>query len=72
MTGGSDSSDDAWETVNVDPNPATDLGYEYEPLTAIRADDDRFIFLPGEEDHLTDAEFLIAAPEDVRQLSEWR
>jgi hypothetical protein len=72
MTGVSDSDDDAWESVAINPNPATDLGYEYEPLTAIHADDDRYIFLPGEDDHLTDAEFLIADPEDVCRLADWR
>lgn len=72
MTGVGDAGDDAWEAVSANPNPATDLGYEYEPLTTVHADDGRCIFLPGEDDHLTDAEFLIAAPEDVRQLADWR
>lgn len=63
-----------WETVDVNPDPEADLGYKYQPLTAIHVEEDgeQYIFLPGEEDHLTDAEFLIAAPEDVRWLENCR
>ncbi|APE95077.1 hypothetical protein [Halodesulfurarchaeum formicicum] len=64
----------AWETVDVNPDPSTDLGYEHEPLTAIHVEEDgeQFIFLPSEDEHLTDAEFIIASPSSVRQLSDWR
>lgn len=64
---------DAWESVAVDPDPAADLGYVHEPLTSIHVEEDgeRYIFLPGEDDHLTDAEFLIASPNAVRDLSDW-
>lgn len=72
MTGVSDAGDDAWAAAAPNPNPAADLGYEYEPLTAIRADDGRYIFLPGEDDHLTDAEFIVVDPEDVCRLDDWR
>lgn len=64
----------AWDSVDVNPDPLTDLGYEHEPLTAIHVDEDeeQFIFLPGEDDHLTDEEFIIASPASVRELSDWR
>lgn len=64
--------DSVWETVAVDPDPSQDLGYVHEPLTAIHVEEDeeRYIFLPGEDDHLTDAEFLIASPDSVRDLSD--
>ena len=71
MTGVSDADEDTWDAASVDPDPVRDLGYEHEPLTAIRADDDRYILLPGEDDHLTDAEFLIVDPEDVCLLADW-
>jgi hypothetical protein len=41
------------------------------PLTAINADEDGYTLLFGEDDHLTDAEFLVVAPEDVRRLANW-
>lgn len=64
----------AWETVAVNPDPVTDLGYEHEPLTAIHIDEDKeqYIFLPGEDDHLTDEEFIIASPGSVRDLLDYR
>jgi hypothetical protein len=70
----SEPAEGAWERAPEDPDPEADLGYEHEPLTAIHAEEDgeRYIFLPGEDDHLTDAEFLIMSPADVCQLSEWR
>jgi len=69
-----DPNEETWEAVAEHPNPATDLGYEHEPLTTIPVEQDGegYIFLPGEEDHLTDAEFLIATPEDVCWLEDWR
>lgn len=70
----SDSGDGAWETVGVNPDPETDLGYEHEPLTAIHVEEgeERFIFLPGEDDHLTDEEFMIASPASVHDLLDCR
>lgn len=63
-----------WETVAADPDPSTDLGYEHELLTAIHVDEDteQYIFLPGEDDHLTDEEFIIAPTELVRDCSNCR
>lgn len=68
-----DVEDGVWEAVDVNPDPLTDLGYEHEPLTAIHVEEDeeQFIFLPAEEDHLTDTEFIIASPGSVRELSDW-
>lgn len=69
-----DGDEGQWETTSVDPDMADDLGYEHEPLTAFHVDEDgeRYIFLPGEEDHLTDEEFIIAPPDAISDLSEWR
>lgn len=74
MTTRRESEADAWESVAVNPDPAGDLGYEHEPLTVIHVEEDgeRYIFLPGEDDHLTDAEFMIASPNVVRELADWR
>lgn len=68
------SKDDTWESVAVNPDPVEDLGYKHEPLTAIHVEEDeeRYIFLPGEDDHLTDAEFIIAPPGVVRDLANCR
>lgn len=70
----SDQEEGVWETTSVDPDMADDLGYEHAPLTSIHVDEDgeQYIFLPGEEEHLTDAEFMIAPPDAVSDLSEWR
>lgn len=66
--------DSDWETVAANPDPATDLGYEHEPLTAIHVEEDeeQYIFLPGENEHLTDEEFIIAPTEIVRDCSDCR
>lgn len=70
----SKSEDGTWENVSANPDPETDLGYGHDPLTAIhvKEDEERYIFLPGEDDHLTDAEFIIAPPEVVRDLANCR
>ncbi|MFW6384735.1 MAG: hypothetical protein ACOCY7_01215 [Halodesulfurarchaeum sp.] len=63
-----------WTEAPLDPDPETDLGYKYDPLTVVHVDQDgeQYIFLPGEEDHLTDSEFIIADPDSVRSLKERR
>lgn len=63
-----------WDDVPCDPDPAVDLGYEHDPLTVVRVDEDgeKYIILPGEEEHLSDSEFMIATPESVRQLEDHR
>lgn len=65
---------ETWETVPTDPDPAADLNYEHEPLTHIHVEEgnESYIFLPGEEEHLDDAEFIIAMPDDICQLDERR
>lgn len=68
-----ESGEGTWESVDVNPAPA-DLGYEHDPLTTIHVDEDgeRYIFLPGEDEHLTDAEFIITTPEVVCEVANWR
>jgi hypothetical protein len=70
----SNSLQETWEDAPVDPDPETDLGYEHQPLTVIRTDEkrERFIFLPPEEDHLLDSEFIIAPPGSVTRLEDCR
>lgn len=69
-----DAEKEAWEAVDVNPDPQTDLGYKHEPLTSIHVEEDeeQFIFLPEEDDHLTDEEFIIASPGSVRELADWQ
>lgn len=62
-----------WDDVSPDPDPAIDLGYKYDPLTVVYIEEDggQYIFLPKEDDHLFDSEFLIAPEEAVCQLEEY-
>jgi len=70
----SSSLRERWDRASTDPDPQTDLGYEHDPLTVVRVEEDgeQYIFLPGEEDHLSDAEFLIASPESICDLVDRR
>jgi len=65
---------DVWEDVSADPDPAADLGYEHNQLSIISVEEDgeKYIFLPREEDHLSDSEFIIAGTEGVRDLGDCR
>lgn len=60
----------AWETASTDPDPVADLDYQCSPLTHIHVEEgtESFIFLPDDERHLADAEFIVASPESVRSL----
>jgi len=49
-----------WKSVSDDPDPRSDLGYEMEELKVIEsAADSQFIFLPENETHLDEEEFII-------------
>lgn len=63
-----------WETAPLNPDPVSDLGYEYDPLTIIDVEEcgEQFILLPGEEDHLTDEEFIIATARSICDLDQYR
>lgn len=63
-----------WDEAPVDPDPAVDLGYEHAPLSTIHVTEGReqYIFLPREDEHLADDEFLVTSPETVRSLEDWR
>lgn len=73
-TGMSSSLRERWDAASSNPDPESDLGYEHEPLTLIHVDEDQeqYIFLPGEEDHLSDSEFIIASPGSVCDLDDHR
>lgn len=59
----------AWRKAATDPDPQRDLGYEFQPLTVISAPEDAGVmFLPGDADHLTDEEFIVAGEDSVRSL----
>lgn len=66
------SLQEEWNGVAVNPDPAKDLGYKYEPLTTIKVEeeDGQFIFLPSQEDHLTDSEFIIASAASINDLTD--
>lgn len=63
---------EVWENVATDPDPHIDLGYEIAQLTVIHVEEggEKYLFLPGEEEHLYDAEFIVATPDSVRLLGE--
>ena len=65
---------EAWESAPTDPDPLTDLEYRYEPLTHIHVEEgnESYIFLPEEDQHLADAEFMVADPDVVCRLDEKR
>ena len=65
---------EAWESAPTDPDPLADLDYEYKPLTHIHVEEgeENYIFLPEEEQHLADAEFIVATPEVICLLDERR
>jgi hypothetical protein len=65
---------EVWEDVASDPDPVTDLGYEYGPLSVVTVEEgeEKYIFLPREEEHLTDSEFMIADDRSVRDLGDCR
>lgn len=64
----------AWDEVSSDPDPATDLGYKYDRLTLVHVEEDggQYIFLPKEDDHLFDSEFIIASEDSVCRLEAYR
>lgn len=66
--------EEMWETVAPNPDPAADMGYKYEPLSVIHVEEggEKYIFLPGEDEHLTDSEFMIADPASVCSLDDCR
>lgn len=70
----SSSLRETWEHASSNPDPAADLGYEHDPLTVVHVEEDgeQYIFLPGEEAHLTDSEFMIADPSCVHSLDDCR
>ena len=65
---------DEWKQVPSDPDPVEDLGYEYGPLSVVSVEEgeEKYIFLPREEEHLTDSEFMIADAGSVRDLGDCR
>jgi len=65
---------EAWEQAATDPDPNADLGYSLQPLTVIRVEEggEKFMVLPGEEDHLKDDEYIVASPGSVCRLDECR
>lgn len=65
---------ETWETVPTDPDPVADLDYGFEPLTHVHVEEgnESYIFLPEDEEHLDDAEFIIAMPDSVCRLEDHR
>ncbi|MBX0294048.1 hypothetical protein [Haloarcula nitratireducens] len=64
-------SDGNWDEVPDDPDPHENLGYELEELTVIQSEtDDRYVFLPAEEDQLLEEAFIVADEEALVELKE--
>lgn len=68
------SLQEVWEEVPSDPDPTSDLGYEYRPLSLITVEEggEKYVCLPREEDHLTDEEFFVVDGGGVRELENCR
>ncbi len=58
---------DVWEGVAFHPDPNVDLGYEMTTLSIIHVEEggEKYLFLPGEEEHLLDNEYIVASPDSV-------
>ncbi|MBV0923085.1 hypothetical protein KTS45_02635 [Halomicroarcula limicola] len=62
-------SDGNWDEVPDDPDPHENLGYELEELTVIQSEtDDRYVFLPAEEDQLLEEAFIVADEDALVEL----
>lgn len=60
---------ESWKSLPNDPDPCTDLGYEIEELKMIEAAaSSKCIFLPEDEGHLADEEFIIIDTDALREL----
>lgn len=60
-----------WDDVPDDPDPKENLGYELEELTVIRSETDgQYVFLPEEESHLNEEEFIVADPDALVDLEQ--
>lgn len=60
-----------WEQVPVDPDPHENLGYEIEELTVIESEaNDQYVFLPAEESHLLEEEFIVATADVLVDLEQ--
>lgn len=70
----SETTSEAWAAVADDPDSNRDLGYDLQALTVVRVNEDgnKYIVLPGEKEHLTDEEFIVASAGSVCLLSECR
>lgn len=70
----SGSVQEAWEDAADDPDPNRDLGYDLQPLTVFNVDEGgrKYVFLPGDEDHLEDEEFVVAESGSVCLLDDCR
>lgn len=62
-----------WADLPSDPDPHEDLGYELRQLTVIHVEEggEKYLFLPGMEEHLLDEEFIVATPESVCNLLDY-
>ncbi|WP_135302758.1 hypothetical protein [Haloarcula amylovorans] len=64
-------SDGNWDEVPDDPDPHENLGYELAELTVIQSEtDDRYVFLPAEEDQLLEEAFIVADEDALVELEE--
>jgi hypothetical protein len=60
---------ESWASLADDPDPCSDLGYEMEELKVIEAAANaKYIFLPEDESHLADEEFIIIDTDSLRDL----
>jgi hypothetical protein len=61
---------ETWKELPDDPDPCSDLGYEMEELKVIESEaDSQFIFLPEDETHLDEEEFIIVDGDSLRELT---
>lgn len=60
-----------WAQVSDDPNLEEDLGYEMIDLEIIQANNkaEQYMFLPQDEEMLTEEAFIVAEPDSVVDIN---
>lgn len=70
-----DLLDEDWRQQPVDPESNADLGYrldDWERIQARDATDEKYLYLPEDEEMLRQEAFIVVHPDDVCDLGERR
>lgn len=65
------SADADWSEQSINPDPDRDLGYDFDNWERIRTrdrEDEKYLYLPEDEEMLRKEAFVVVAPDDVVDL----